>query len=134
MDVTIFDYQQLDTETRIVVQQEDKEFDRNMGEANQSFVHACKNLKRIHEALKYQRPGFVDYCQSKSGLGERTAYKMLDVAKMFADSANIQIDSREALYLLAAPSTPAEARAEAIERAEQGAAAGFQLRFFRGDR
>lgn len=113
-------YQQLDNETRVIVQREDEEFDRNMGEANTSFVHACKNLQRIHEALRYKRPGFVDYCNSKPGLAERTAYKMLDVAKMFADSANISIESKEALYLLAAPSTPDEIRQDFIEQAQNG--------------
>jgi hypothetical protein len=45
---------------------------------------------------------------------------MLNVAEMCAESAHIQIDSKEALYLLAEPSTPDEARQAAIERAEAG--------------
>ena len=120
MEIVLFNYQQLDSETRIVVQQEDKEFDRNIGEANQSFVHACKNLPRIHDALRYKRPGFDDYCQSKPGLSRATAYKMLNVAKMCLDSGHISIESKEALYLLAAPSTPEPARQEAVGRAEAG--------------
>jgi len=106
---SLFDYAQLDTETRIVVQQEDKEFDRNMGEASNSFIFACQNLGKIHEALKYKRPGFDEYCRNKKGLSRATAYKMLNVAKMCLDSGHIPIDSKEALYLLAEPSTPDEA-------------------------
>ncbi len=117
---TIFDYSQLDTSTRIVVQQEDKEFDRNMGEANGSFIYACKNLQRIQEALRYRRPGFAEYCNNKPGLSSSTAYRMLSVAKMFPESGNIPIQSREAIYLLAEPSTPELIRQEIIEEAESG--------------
>ncbi len=94
--ITVFDFSQLDTSTRIVVQQEDKEFDRNIGEANGSFIYACKNLLRIQEALKYKRPGFVDYCNGKTGLSSSTAYRMINVAKMFPESGNIPLESREA--------------------------------------
>lgn len=97
------------------MQQEDKEFDQNMGEAGTSFIRACHNLKRIHETLKYKRPGFLEWCGSKPGLKESTAYRMMDVAKMFPDSGNILIQSKEALYLLASPSTPESARAEAMD-------------------
>ncbi len=119
-ELTLFDYGQLDMESRIVVQQEDKEFERNMGDAGNSFIEACKSLTRIHEALKYKRPGFTDYVGSKQGLSLETARKMLNVARMLPDSSNIRIASREALYLLADPSTPEEARTEAFERAESG--------------
>jgi N6-adenosine-specific RNA methylase IME4 len=115
----LFDYAALDTETRIVVQQEDKEFDRNMNDAGASFIRACHNLQRIHKALLYKRPGFIDYLKTKSGLGERTAYRMIDVAKKFDNLANISA-APSALYLLAAPSTPEEAVNEALERAENG--------------
>lgn len=118
---TVFDYSELDAETRIVVQQEDKEFDRNIEDANTSFIHACKNLQRIHEALKYKRPGFEAYCQSKS-LPTRTAYRMISVAEMSDNLAEIPAHQfgRSALYLLAAPSTPEDARREAVERAQAG--------------
>ena len=117
---TVFDYAQLDTSTRIIVQQEDKEFDRNMGEANGSFLYACKNLQRIQEVLRYKRPGFAEYCNNKPGLSNSTAYRMLNVAKMFPDSGNIPIQSREAIYLLADPLIPEEARKEVMDRAEAG--------------
>lgn len=114
-------FEQLDTETRIVVEQEDKEFDRNMSESNISFIEACKNLQRIHGVLKYKRPGFEEYCQGKE-LPTPTAYKMLNVAEMsinFIDIPGGQF-GKSALYLLAAPSTPSEARQEAIGRALNG--------------
>jgi len=120
--LALFDYGTLDPESRIVVQQEDKEFDHNMGDAGTSFIRACHNLRRIHEALKYKRPGFVQYCESKPGLSQKTAWKMLNVAEMLVENTNIPGASKEALYLLAAPSTPEAARLEAIERASNGEA------------
>lgn len=117
--LTLFDYNALDAETRIVVQQEDKEFDRNMGDAGISFIRACHNLKRIHATLKYGRPGFVEYCNSKSGLSQQTANRMINVAEMLPETSNISA-SKEALYLIASPSTPVPARIEAVQRAEQG--------------
>ncbi len=118
--LALFDYSQLDAETRIVVRLNDEQFDRYMNEANTNFFYACQNLQRIHEVLRYKRPGFVEYCNSKPGLSWATAHKMLNVAKMLSDSDNIPISSKEALYLLAEPSTPDEARREAIDRAQNG--------------
>jgi hypothetical protein len=121
-DLMLFNYGQLDAEARIVVQQEDKEFDRNMNESGASFLRACHNVRRIQEVLKYKRPGFVDWCDSKPGMSSSTAYKMLNVAQMFPESGNILEASKEVLYLIAAPSTPDEARQEIIEAAERGQA------------
>jgi phage N-6-adenine-methyltransferase len=117
--IVLFDYMGLDTETRIIVQQEDKEFDQNMESAGRSFVFACRNLQRIHKTLLYTRPGFVEYIAAKPGMSKSTAYRMIDVAKMFPNLGNISA-APSALYLLAAPSTPEPARIEAIERAEAG--------------
>jgi hypothetical protein len=123
--IPTFDLLALDAEARIVVQQEDKEFDRNMDDAGRGFVRACRNLQRIHEALRYKRPGFVDYIATKPGLSQGTAYRMLDVAKKFPNLGNIDA-APSALYLLAAPSTPDEARQEVLERASAGEAISHQ--------
>lgn len=123
---TLFDYAALEPEARIVVQQEDKEFDDNMNQAGSSFLKACHNVKRIHEALKYKRPGFVDWANSKTGLSKSAAYRMVDVAKMFPTVGNIQGIGRKALYLLASPSTPEPARLEALDLAREGQVVGFK--------
>lgn len=119
--IVSFDYQQLDIETQAIIRQEDEDFDRNIEGANNSFVLACQNLLRIHEALRYKRPGFEEYCHSKS-LPTPTAYKMLNVAEMsinFIDFPVGQI-AKSALYLLAEPSTPEEIRTEILQRAQDG--------------
>lgn len=112
-----FDYQQLDTETRTIVQQEDKEFDQNITRGNGCYTLAGRNLGRIQEALRYKHPGFVEYLRAKQ-VPQNTAYKLIHIGQMFTESVNIS--SVEALALLAAPSTPDEARQEAIERAQNG--------------
>lgn len=118
--LTLFDYSALDPETRIVVQQEDKEFDRHMGDAGTAFVRACHNLQKIHAALKSKRPGFQEWVASKGGLSHGTAYRMLDVARMYPNLGQIPSSSPSALYLLASPSTPEAARQEALTLATSG--------------
>lgn len=118
--LSLFDYNQLDAGTREIVKIADGEFDRNMENASVNFIDACKNLKQIHEALKYKRPGFEEWRHTKPGLSHGTAWKMLNVAGMLSEYDNILPNSKEALYLLAAPSTPEEARTEILERAESG--------------
>src|SRR5262245_21142656 len=102
-DLIPFNYDQLDPKIRKLVQWEGQEFDHNMSEAGVKFIHACHNLKRIQELLKYKRPGFVEWCNSKFDLSNGTVYRMLDVANMFPNLGNIPpIESPSALYLLAA--------------------------------
>lgn len=115
-----FDYEALDADTRATVRREDDEFERRMAESGTSFILACHALKRIHDVLRYNRPGFGDYCNSKPGLRQWTANRMLHVAEMLVESTDIQVESKEALYLLAAPSTPEAARVEALALAESG--------------
>lgn len=115
-----FDLGALDPEARIVVAQEDKEFERHMEDAGAGFVRACHSLRRIHEALRYKRPGFDTYCESKSGLSRSTAYRMLDIAEKCPDSGHFSFAGREVFYLLFASSTPEPARIEALARAEAG--------------
>lgn len=116
---TGFDFNALDVETRVVVVQEDKEFNENMEDASTKFTRACRNIKRIHEALRYKRPGFREYYESKPGLSKSTAYRMLSIAEMCPESGQIQAD-KEALYLLAKPTTTEEAKREALDLAESG--------------
>jgi hypothetical protein len=120
-----FNYADLDAETRIVVSQEDKEFDRYIEDSGRGFIRACQSLQRIHEALRYKRPGFVDYIATKPGLTNGTAYRMLSVAKMFPNLGNIDA-APSALYLLAAPSTPDEAREDALARVASGETLTYQ--------
>lgn len=117
--LALFDYAALDAETRAFVSHEDQDFDHNMNAAGSRFIAACHNLAHIHAALRYKRPGFVEYVNSKPGLSNGTAYRMIDVARMFPNLGNIDAGP-SALYLLAAPSTPETARQEALERAEAG--------------
>lgn len=115
----LFDLETLDIDTRDIVQREDQDFDRNMGEAGRNFILACHNLSAIHIALKYKRPGFVNYCASKPGLSDRTAGRMLRVSEMLGTVPNI-VASQTSLYLLADNSTPEAARENIIARMDAG--------------
>lgn len=114
-----FDFNALDVETRVVVIQEDKEFDQNIEDAGTKFIRACHNIRRIHEVLRYKRPSFAEYYATKRGLSKRTAYKMITVSEMCAENAQI-LAAKEALYLLAKGTTPREAQLEALDRAQSG--------------
>ena len=118
--LSAFDYAALESEVRVVLMQEDKEFDRNMDDASQGFVRACHNLRRIHQALRYKRPGFEAYCDSKAGLARATAYRMLTIAEKCPESGHFPFAGREVFYILAAPSVPPAALDEAVQRAESG--------------
>lgn len=117
IQLTLFDFNQLDTETRTIAQREDREFDQNIGTGNKGYIMAGQNLARLQQLLKYKKPGFVGYLNSKR-IPQNTAYKLINIGKMFTESVNIS--SIEALALLAAPSTPNEARQEAVGRAGNG--------------
>jgi hypothetical protein len=66
---------------------------------------------------------FLRWVDAEFSMSQRTAYRFLDVAKAFQDKfaklANFDI-AASALYLLAAPSTPNDARSEALDLAANG--------------
>jgi hypothetical protein len=118
--LVLFDYGQLDGETRIVVQQRASEI--------KSLVRAtAENIAQIGEKLTEVRArlhngGFNGWLESEFGWSRRTAYNFIAVYEKFRDRANFaQLDiATSALYLLAAQSTPDEAVNEALGRAESG--------------
>jgi hypothetical protein len=118
LELTTFDYQQLDSETWAIVQKQDDKLDFHMIEGNKHYVLAGQNLARIQEALHYKRPGFVEYLKVKQ-IPQNTAYKLIHIGQIFTDS--VKISSIEALALLAAPSTPDEVRQDFVEQAQNGA-------------
>jgi hypothetical protein len=117
----LFDYGQLDTETKIVVQQ-------RTGEIKDLVRATAENIARIGGKLVEVRARlgnggrFDAWLQTEFEWSRRTAYNFIAVHDQFGDRANFaQLDiATSALYLLAAPSTPAEARDEALARAEAG--------------
>jgi len=116
----IFNYAALDSETRIVVQQRTGEIKEKIHSAAQVTWEIGQKLADVRARLKSRQ--FTSWIQAEFQLSRRTAYNYINVFESFANCANFaQINiATSALYLLAAPSTPEEAREEALKRANQG--------------
>lgn len=115
-----FDYTQLDSETRIVVQQRTGEIKVLMRRTAQGIIEIGEKLIEVKSRLPHG--AFGRWLESEFEWGTAQAARFMQVAERFGGGEIYQIDkfAPSALYLLAAPSTPDEVRAEAISRAEAG--------------
>ena len=81
-------------------------------------------VAKAHQMFLYQRDegGFTGWVESRLNFSERTAYRLLDVHEKFGQESSPiwQTFPRSILYLLAAPSTPPEARDAVIDAAADG--------------
>lgn len=119
--LTIFDYTQLDTETRAIVQQETDELKAIVKRSAQDIIIIGQKLIRVKETLPHGE--FGKWLDSEFGWTDRTAQNFMRVYQMFKNENFSDLNfAPSALYLLAAPSTPEEARTEILQRAENGEA------------
>lgn len=119
---TAFNYAALDAETRIVVQQK-------TGEIKATFKRTLDNLSEMGEKfdevralLRHNKAGGFEAWYESEGFKRTFVYGCMDV---FNNLANLPENGRltfdiSALFALAGPSTPVEARTEVIERAQAG--------------
>ena len=115
----LFDYDQLDVETRIVVQQRTDEIRELVRKTAQDIVDIGAKLTEVKNRLGHGH--FGAWLDGEFGWTDRTAQRFMSVAERFkADNLSDVRIAPSALYLLAAPSTPEEAREEALARAEEG--------------
>jgi len=117
---SLFDYMQLDTETRIVVQQRTEEIKVLVRRSAQDIIDIGSKLIDVKARLGHGN--FGGWLESEFGWSVPSAARFMQVAAKFGDIQIYQIDKfgASALYLLSAPSTPEPARIEAIERAQAG--------------
>jgi hypothetical protein len=84
------------------------------------IVEIGRKLVEVKERVDYQ--GFVAFVTGRLKWSERTASRFIDVFKMFA-TGNLPVDTltidASSLYLIAAPSTPEEAR-QAVQGGDPG--------------
>jgi hypothetical protein len=114
-----FDYQQLDMETRLSVQQFTREIKERIQRSAQTIVEIGERLAEVRERLEDGQ--FTAWLQTEFAWSRRTAYNFISVFERFGRANVAQLDiAASALYLLSAPSTPDTARAAVIERAETG--------------
>jgi N6-adenosine-specific RNA methylase IME4 len=92
-----------------------------------AILQVAARLAEARDIFHYRRDegGFTGWVERRLSFGKSTAYKLLDVHERFGRGGgesfhNMETLPRAVLYLLAAPSTPDEARAEVVERVEAG--------------
>lgn len=111
-----------DDKQSIVVEQRFSEAQTLMRQGLTNMIEAGGKFAEIRDLLRHNKAGGFDgWCTTK-GLTRNTVYKLIHTHDAFATVTNLaQLDIvASAAFLLSAPSVPAEARAEAIQRAEQG--------------
>lgn len=118
---SLFDYASLDTETRIVVQQRTEEIKVLVRRSAQDIIDIGNKLIDVKARLGHGN--FGGWLDAEFGWTDRTARQFMSVAEKFkSENFSVLEIGASALYLLASPSTPEAARAEAIERASNGEA------------
>lgn len=118
--VTDFDYEILDSEQRIVIQQRTGEIKERLRRSAQNIWEIGHKLVDVRSRLKHGQ--FETWLKAEFDWSRRTAYNFINVYEAFAERANfakINI-ATSALYLLAAPSTPQNVREEILQRANEG--------------
>lgn len=119
VQVNIFDYAALDTETRIVVQQRTTEIKALMKRAASDIIDIGQKLIEVKAQLGHGR--FYGWLGAEFDWTPMTASRFMNVAERFKSNKLLDLNfAPSALYLLAAPSTPDSVRIEAIDRAAQG--------------
>lgn len=118
VQTNIFDYAALDSETRIVVQQRTSEIKALMKRAASDIIEIGQKLIEVKARLGHGN--FRPWLKIEFDWSQDTAHNFMNVASKFGNFPNLDGMAPSALYLLAAPSTPEEARAEAVALAEQG--------------
>ena len=112
-----YDYSLIPEADRSQVQSAAIDIVRNYINAHESRIEIGKRLIEIKDVLEYGQ--FGEWCETEFQMSQRSAQRMMQVAEAFDgkyDTVSLLTDS--ALYLLAAPSTPEEAREEVIEQAK----------------
>ena len=116
IQLTLFDYQELDSETRIVVQQKTQEIKVLMRRTAQDVFDIGQKLSEIKTRLGHGH--FGNWLKAEFEWSDRTAQNFIRVYESFKSENIADLHfSQTALYVLAA--APEEARLEAIKLAKE---------------
>ena len=109
-----FEYGILDAETQMVVQQRTNEVKTLMRRTSQDVIAIGQKLIEVKQHLGHGN--FMNWLKSEFNWSVSTATKFMQVGEQFKfiNFTNLNITVSE-LYLLAAFSTPKEARAEVLD-------------------
>ena len=121
MQLSLFDYTQLDNSTREFVQERTERIHTLVKRSAQDIIDIGGMLSEIKEQLDYGL--FEKWLAEEFAWTDRTARHFMNVHKKFRTEnfSDLHI-APSALYLLASTATPDKAVEEALERAEQGEA------------
>jgi len=112
-----YDYSLIPEAQRDQVQAAAVEIVRHGRQAQQSLIEVGKRLIEVKDVLDHGQ--FSDWCETEFQMSPRTVQNMMNVARAFdGKSETVSLLTDSALYLLAAPSTPAAAREAVIEQAQ----------------
>jgi hypothetical protein len=114
-----FEYEHLDAETRITVQQHTSEIKNLLHRTTEQIIEIGLKLTDVKDQLGHGK--FRSWLKAEFDWSIPTANRFMQVADKFKNLNLRHLDiAASALYLLASPSTSEEARTEAHERASQG--------------
>jgi len=117
-EIRDFDYSTLDTETRSIVQMRTSEIRSLVNRQTQDAFDIGQKLLEVKTRLGYGH--FRTWLKLEFEWSHDTANRFMNVAKHLGQMSHCATFEARALYLLASPSTPEEARQEAKERAGRG--------------
>ncbi len=121
-----FDYEKLDTDIRMVVQQRTSEIQNLMRRTNQEIIEIGQKLTDVKAQLGHGNFGM--WLKAEFDWSVRTANRFMQVAESFKLVTVTNLDiTASALYFLASPSTPQEARIEALKCATNGEKINYTL-------
>lgn len=114
-----FDYSNLDADTAQFLNQQASAIKVLVKQSLENIIEVGKRLIEVKDLLAHGE--WMDWLDAEFGWSERTALNYMRVSREFKieNISNLQI-ANSALYLLAQPSTPEEAREEAVLRAQSG--------------
>lgn len=123
MDDTVvtlsFDYKSLDPDTAQFVQQQTSEIKNLFRQSIENILRIGQNLLQVKDRLPHGQ--WLDWLEAEFKWTDRTAWNYMRAAKEFKSETVSDLDiAAKALYTLSWPSTPNEAREEAIARAQAG--------------
>lgn len=117
----LFDYTSLDSRTSEFLKSRAAEVKGLMRQTVETLIKTGNILIEVKKRLPHGQ--WLNWCESEFGWTSRTAHRMINVAESFSADTLSNLDiATSALYILSAPSTPDEAREEALFLARKGQA------------
>jgi hypothetical protein len=115
----LFDYAALDAATSKYLKKRAAEVKGLMRQTVETLIKTGNILIEVKSRLPHGQ--WSNWCETEFGWSQRTARQMVNVAETFSPDSLSNLDiATSALYILSAPSTPEEAREEALFLARKG--------------